>query len=465
MGMGLISESVLGDIANAIREQNGTSATYKPSEMAAAVAALDGSKAGDGSVATLGSATGVIGDSVFSAIADAIRGQNGLETKYKPGEMAQAIRDLVWDAGLKPRALWLSDGTLEFNYLDGRQVRSGSGKVVSAWEVSTAGYAKEGDRPWDGVRLKVKRAYIDESFSAVVSELGMTNFDWFFKGFSSMTEVVGFQHLSGMTAAKQMFVTCPELETIWATSFDASALASSSMMFSGAYRLVGGTDFKTCGQSTAGSVCKVGAGGVLTNPADDRRQWLWGTVYGDGVCEVSASSEVDASREVVAHGRGCAQASYASATALPWGESKGKFTRVRVLADMATAGFSALRLDYWFYSMNGVTAFEGLGNLRPVASMRFAFASCTGVEEIDLSGLDPSKLTDLFYAFSSCSALTTIYADPAWELPSGATGNQCFYSCKALVGGNGTAWDSTKTSYKYCVIDRDEQEGYLTAKS
>ena len=45
MGMGTIAESVFGDIANAIREQNGTTTTYRPTDMAAAVAALDGTKA------------------------------------------------------------------------------------------------------------------------------------------------------------------------------------------------------------------------------------------------------------------------------------------------------------------------------------------------------------------------------------------------------------------------------------
>lgn len=92
--------------------------------MAVAVAALDGMNAGNATTATLGTATGVIGESVFSDIADAIRGRNGLETTYKPGEMAQAIRDLVCDVGLKPRALLLSDETLEHAFSSCTAVRS-----------------------------------------------------------------------------------------------------------------------------------------------------------------------------------------------------------------------------------------------------------------------------------------------------------------------------------------------------
>ena len=40
--MVLIEESILYDIADAIREQNGSTDTYKPSEMAAAILALCG---------------------------------------------------------------------------------------------------------------------------------------------------------------------------------------------------------------------------------------------------------------------------------------------------------------------------------------------------------------------------------------------------------------------------------------
>ena len=36
----LITESVLSDIADAIREKNGTETQYKPSEMAAAILAI-----------------------------------------------------------------------------------------------------------------------------------------------------------------------------------------------------------------------------------------------------------------------------------------------------------------------------------------------------------------------------------------------------------------------------------------
>ena len=96
--------------------------------------------------------------------------------------------------------------------------------------------------------------------------------------------------------------------------------------------------------------------------------------------------------------------------------------------------------------------------------MRYAFTSCA-VTELDFRGFDPSTLTDLFYAFSGCSSLTTIYADSTWALlSSGISGSQCFYSCStSLVGGAGTVWSSSNTSYTYFRIDTAATPGYLTA--
>lgn len=212
MALGLIDQAVLADVANAIREQNGSSATYKPGEMAAAVLALDGTRAGAGTTATFPSKVGVVSDKVFSDIAAAIRQQNGLDVKYKPGEMAQAIRDLVWDVGLKPRALLLSDGTLEFNYLDGRQVRSGSGAVVKAWEVDSAGYSESGSVPWYEDRGRVTRAYFDSSFS----EVGMASAARLFEGCYALESVEGFEALSSATDFTFIFNSCSRLKSVYA---------------------------------------------------------------------------------------------------------------------------------------------------------------------------------------------------------------------------------------------------------
>ena len=134
---------------------------------------------------------------------------------------------------------------------------------------------------------------------------------------------------------------------------------------------------------------------------------------------------------------------------------------VAFAADMA--GFAAVNMNYWFYSIGAVTSFTGLANLACVGEMQYAFGSCTGITELDFSGFDPSHLTSLQYAFSGCSALATIYADASWALPAGVTGAQCFYGCTSLVGGAGTAFSSANVSCAYMRIDAQGAPGYLTA--
>ena len=87
----------------------------------------------------------------------------------------------------------------------------------------------------------------------------------------------------------------------------------------------------------------------------------------------------------------------------------------------------------WFEELD---QFDGI---KAVRSMRYTFSGCA-FTTIDFRGFNPSTLTELFYAFSGCSHMTTIYADNTWALPTGGiTGSQCFYSCStSLVGGNGT---------------------------
>ena len=102
--------------------------------------------------------------------------------------------------------------------------------------------------------------------------------------------------------------------------------------------------------------------------------------------------------------------------------------------------------------------------LAGVRSMRYTFSSCV-FTTIDCRGFDPSMLTGLFYTFSGCSSLATIYADSTWALSSsGITGLQCFYSCStSLVGGNGTVWASNKTAYTHFRVDTASTPGYITA--
>lgn len=457
MAAGIIARSVLTDIANAIRAQNGSAERYRPSEMAGAVLALDGTSAGAPLHATAPQGTGVISDAAFSAIADAIRAQNGSAETYTPAEMAPAILALSWDVGIKMRALLLSDGTLEFNYRDGRSSDVAGAAILRTWEVDAAGYASAGARPWDGDKLLVTRVVFDADFA----QGGLSSAAYLFHGCTNLVEVEGFEALSGVTDMTQMFVSCASLETIWADGF-VSSVTSGGLMFSGCTRLVGGQGYVPS-MTDSHSKLAYGESGVLTDPGADARTWCRCFLYADGELVATAATEPEAGREVLAGGRMCVNARYAAVGATPWYEQRAEVTAATFDASMA--GFAEASLNYWFYGHQALAGVSGLGNLRGVRELQHTFNSCKALESIDLSGMDPSGLKNLTYTFSGCTALTTIWADAGWALPTGVTGGGTFYNCPALVGGNGTTYSSSRITATYMRIDAEGVPGYLTGKS
>ena len=457
MAVGTIDKSVLTDIANAIRVQNGGTDTYLPSEMAAAVLALDSTRAGTPYQAPATSGTGVISDSIFDGIANAIRAQNGLAETYTPAEMAPAILALSWDVGVKIRALLLADGTLEFNYRDGRSSDVPGAVILKAWEVDPAGYSSAGARPWDDDKLSVTRAVFDDDFS----EGGLSSAAYFFHGFENLVEVGGFEELSDVTNMNQMFVSCASLETICADVF-MGGVTSGSLMFSGCRRLVGGEGYVP-EQMDDHDALNFGESGVLTAPGYDNRSWFRCFLYDDGELVLTAATEPEAGRGLVSSGHLCANARYNSVGYQPWYDHRHDVETVTIAADMAA--YDHVNTNYWLYGHQAVTEVSGMGNLRGVREMQHTFNSCTGLTEIDLSGLDPSSLDDLAYTFGGCGSLVTIWADADWALPaSGVSGFQTFYQCTSLVGGAGTTYASSRAGYQYMRIDGVGGAGYLTAR-
>lgn len=458
MAVGTIQKSVLTDIANAIRVQNGGTSTYLPSEMAAAVLALDGTKAGTPFQAVAGTGTGAISDTVFDGIADAIRAQNGLSETYKPSEMAPAILALVWDVGVKMRAILLADGTLEFNYRDGRSSDVPGAVILDAWEVDPSGYSSAGARPWDDVKLSVTRVVFDGDFSGG----GLEDASHFFNGFLNLVEVSGFEELSGIAAFDQTFASCDALETIYASGFVAAEGMSGSLTFYGCDRLVGGQGFVP-EYSDGAEFIAYGEEGVLTDPAADSREWLSCHLYADGEIVFTLDDEPETGRALCMSGRMCATARYRAIAARAWDDAEVGVLKATFAEDLSSLDF--VNLSYWFYGDGELSEVVGLSNLPAVREMRYAFAGCDGLVTIDLSGFPTAELEDVFYCFSGCGSLTTIWADANWALPAGCTGMGAFYGCTALVGGAGTTYSSSRISATYMRIDGVGGAGYLTAKS
>lgn len=198
---------------------------------------------------------------------------------YAPPQMAPAIRTLAWDTGLKPRALLLSDGTLELNYREDVSTSLPRVEIVKHWEVDPAGYASAGARPWDDDKLSVRRT----RFTTEFAQAGITSIAYYLAGCSELTDVMGFEALEGVTYMGYMFQTCSELRSIYAAS-EPTSVAKGSMMFYGCTMLVGSQGYvpkNTDGHS------KLTYEGVLTDPNYDLREWCYGLVYADGELVIS----------------------------------------------------------------------------------------------------------------------------------------------------------------------------------
>jgi hypothetical protein len=60
---------------------------------------------------------------------------------------------------------------------------------------------------------------------------------------TNLEEVEGFEECSGATSVAFMFTSCTNLRSIYADSFDRSAITSYTAFLYGCNRLVGGTGF------------------------------------------------------------------------------------------------------------------------------------------------------------------------------------------------------------------------------
>ena len=213
--------------------------------------------------------------------------------------------------------------------------------------------------------------------------------------------------------------------------------------------------------SSGASVLKLGTGGVLSDPESDIRTWLNATLFVDGELKIGFAKADAAGREVLAAGKLCANAKYNAIQATPWASFGKSVKAVAIAADASR--LANVNLNYWFYGCNALASVSGMANLRGVARMDHTFNSCSALAELDLRGMSPAALASMAYTFGACTSLAKILVDADWELPKGCTGSSTFYNCKAIVGGNGTAYDSKQTTCAMCRIDREGQAGYLTA--
>ena len=89
---------------------------------------------------------------------------------------------------------------------------------------------------------------------------------------------------------------------------------------------------------------------------------------------------------------------------------------------------------------------------------------CTSLTNVDLSSFDTSNVTYSANMFGACSKLKTIYVGDKWNLSNVTQSSTMFYNCTAIVGPNGTKYNSNYLDKTYACVDTAAQKGYLTHK-
>ena len=146
------------------------------------------------------------------------------------------------------------------------------------------------------------------------------------------------------------------------------------------------------------------------------------------------------------------------------------FVGLKGLESLRMENFDTSRVTNMTQMFNGCTNLKALDlsgfNTSNVTSMECLFQNCTNLETLDLSGFDTSNVTSMRSMFWECNNLKTIYVDSDWNTTKVNINDYIFRNCNSLVGGNGTAWDSShEGDLSYARIDGGESApGYFTEK-
>ena len=144
------------------------------------------------------------------------------------------------------------------------------------------------------------------------------------------------------------------------------------------------------------------------------------------------------------------------------------FYRCYALTSLDLSGFdtsNVLGFSDMFYECRNLTSLDLTGfDTSKTTDLSKMFYNCKELTSLDISDFDTAKVTDMSDMFNGCAKLETIKVSDEWSTANVDLSDDMFTGCTALVGGNGTTYDSTFTNKTYARID-GENPGYLTAAS
>ncbi len=106
-------------------------------------------------------------------------------------------------------------------------------------------------------------------------------------------------------------------------------------------------------------------------------------------------------------------------------------------------------------------------NTQNVTNMQSMFNGCSGLTSLDLTGFNTQNVTNMYEMFRGCSKIEKLYVSDNFVTISVTSSSGMFGSCNKLVGGAGTAYNSSNTDKTYARIDdpANGNPGYFTRKT
>lgn len=143
------------------------------------------------------------------------------------------------------------------------------------------------------------------------------------------------------------------------------------------------------------------------------------------------------------------------------------FAFCQTLTNLNLSGFNTSNSEEFgmmFSSCKNLTSLDLSGfDTSNANNMNNMFSSCNSLTELNLLNFNTSNVMYFDYMFSTCESLKTIYVKESFDMSSLESGEEMFYSCRAIVGGSGTTYQGG--TYEYARIDNPPTEpGYFTVK-
>ena len=154
-------------------------------------------------------------------------------------------------------------------------------------------------------------------------------------------------------------------------------------------------------------------------------------------------------------------------------------TNVKNMDQMFSVCSSLKKLDVSHFDTSNVTGmcrmFAGCSKLTNldvthfdtsnVTNMSRMFGWLENMNSLDLSNFDTGKVKNMEAMYYYCRKLTAIYVCDSWSTANVTSGDEMFYLCTSLVGGNGTSYDGNHTDHTYARVDKEGTPGYFTHKN